>query len=80
MTGAGTTGVVVTAVDPDGVATEHGLHAGDVILDIGSKAVLTPSDVRKELSEVSKEGRRTVLMRVKSGENTVFVALRLKHA
>jgi serine protease Do len=80
MTGAGTTGVVVTAVDPDGVAAEHGLHAGDVILDIGSKAVSTPSDVRKELSEVSKEGRRTVLMRVKSGENTVFVALRLKHA
>ena len=30
---------VVTAVDPEGPAAEHGLQTGDVILDVGGKAV-----------------------------------------
>jgi len=31
--------IVVTAVDPDGPAAQHGITAGDVILDVGGKAV-----------------------------------------
>ena len=48
--GAGEKGVVVTSVDPDGTAAEHGVQTGDVILDVGGKAVSNIGDVRSALS------------------------------
>ncbi|MBI3434733.1 MAG: Do family serine endopeptidase [Proteobacteria bacterium] len=78
--GAGGKGVVITAVDPDGPAAERGLRTGDVILDVGGKAVANPADVRKELAVLRKEGKHAVLMRLKSGEQTKFVALPLGNA
>jgi serine protease Do len=67
--------VVVTNVDPDGPAAERGFKTGDVILEVGGKAVSTPADVRNALNEARKDGKRTVLMRVKSGDTSRFVAL-----
>jgi serine protease Do len=75
--GAGDEGVVVTAVDPDGAAAAHGLRTGDVILEVSGRAVSNPGDVRKTLGDARTEGKRTVLMRVKSGESTRFVAVPL---
>ena len=75
VAGAGGEGVVVTAVDPDGRAADHGVKTGDVILDVGGKAVSTPADVRKALADARADAKRTVLMRVKSGEATRFVAI-----
>jgi serine protease Do len=80
VAGAGSEGVVVTNVDPDGAAASHGFKTGDVILDVGGKAVSTPSDVRKALTDARGSGRRTVLLRVKSGEGTRFVAIPLGNA
>ena len=76
----GSEGVVVTEVDPDGLAAEHGFKTGDVILEVGGKTVASPTDVRKALGEARKDGKHTVLMRVKSGEGTRFVALPLGNA
>ncbi len=73
-------GVVVTAVDPSGVAAEHGFRVGDVILDVSGKAVSSPADVRKQLADAHKEGKHTLLFRVKSNEGTRFVALPLGNA
>jgi len=73
-------GVVVTAVDPNGVAADHGFQVGDVILDVGGKPVSTPADVRKQLVEARKDGKHTLLFRVKSNEGTRFVALPLGDA
>jgi S1-C subfamily serine protease len=53
----------------------YGLHAGDVILQVGGKAVSTPSDVRKDFDEARASGKNSVLMRVLSGKETKFVAL-----
>jgi len=78
--GADASGVVVTAVDPNGVAADHGFQVGDVILDVGGKSVSNPSDVRKQLADARKEGKRALLFRVKSGEGTRFVALPLGNA
>ncbi len=68
-------GVVVTAVDPNGLAADHGFQVGDVILDVGGKTVSNPADVRKQLADARKEGKHALLFRVKSGEGTRFVAL-----
>jgi serine protease Do len=37
--------------------------------------VSTPNDVRKAMADARKDGKKTVLMRVKSGEATRFVAV-----
>jgi serine protease Do len=78
--GAGDQGVAITAVDPNGPAAEHGVQTGDVILDVAGRAVSNPADVRKELADLRKAGKRTVLMRMKSGDMTKFVALPLGNA
>jgi serine protease Do len=80
VSGANGTGVVVTALVDGGIAAEHGFQVGDIILDVGGKPVSTPADVRKSLSDARKEGKHTVLFRVKSGEGTKFVALPLGNA
>jgi serine protease Do len=81
VAGSGNEGVVVTNVDPNGIAADHGLKTGDVILDVGGKKVGNPGEVRDAIRDAQKDGKRTVLMRVKSGgEGTKFVALRLGKA
>jgi serine protease Do len=71
----GNQGVAVTAVDPAGPAADHGMKSGDVILDVAGKMVSSPSDVSKEITNLHKAGKKTVLMRVKSGNATRFVAI-----
>jgi serine protease Do len=73
--GAGREGVVVAEVDPDGAAAQTGLKAGDVILEAAGQKVERPSDVSSALATARKEGRRALLLRVKTGDNTRFVAI-----
>jgi serine protease Do len=80
VSGAGGDGVVVTGVADGGVAADHGLQVGDVILDVGGKTVTTTADVNKSLSDARTQGKHTVLFRVKSGKDTKFVALPLGSA
>ena len=75
VAGAGSQGVVVTSVDPDGAAAEHGVQNGDVIMEIAGKPVASVTDVKKALTDARDQGRRSVLMRLKSGEGTRFVAV-----
>ena len=80
VSGASGKGVVVTAIADGGVAADHGLQVGDVILDVGGKPVVTPADVNQGLADARKDGKHTVLFRVKSGGDTKFVALPLGDA
>ena len=75
VAGAGAEGVVVTGVDSTGVAADHGFSTGDVILEVAGKSVSTPTDVREVITTAQTQGKRTVLVRVKKGDNTRFVAL-----
>jgi serine protease Do len=75
VAGAGSDGVVVTGVDSSGIAADHGFSTGDVILEVAGKSVSSPADVRKVIADARSGGKRTVLMRVKKGDNTRFVAL-----
>jgi serine protease Do len=67
--------VVVTNVDPNGQAAERGLQPGDVILSVGDSEVAAPSDVESAVASAKEEGLKAVLLRVRSGEQTRFVAL-----
>ncbi|MFZ3360603.1 MAG: Do family serine endopeptidase [Xanthobacteraceae bacterium] len=80
VSGAGSEGVVVTGVDPDGPAADQGFQTGNVILDVGGKAVANAADVRQALVEAKAQGKHDVLMRVKMGDATRFVAMPLGKA
>ncbi len=73
--GAGSEGVVVADVNPDSQAAQKGLHVGDVILEAGGHAVSKPSEISAIIADAKKDGRKAVLLRVKSGEGTRFVAI-----
>ncbi len=68
-------GVVISEVDPTGQAAEHGLQPGDVILSVGSTSVNTPAEVEKMVADAKAGGHKAVLLRIKSGDQTQFVAL-----
>jgi serine protease Do len=80
VAGAGQTGVVVTGVDPNGPAAEAGFQTGNIILDVGGKAVASGRDVVNALKEAQAQGKHDVLMRVKAGNATQFVAVPLGKA
>src|SRR5208337_1336429 len=68
-------GVVVADVDPDSPAADEGLRRGDVILEVGGKAVSRPSQVADEIDAAKSDGKRSVLFRVKSDDGERFLAL-----
>jgi serine protease Do len=76
--GSGDRGVVVTAVDPEGPAAEHGFQTGDVILNVGGKSVSNVGEVRAALNAAKDSGKHSVLMQVKTADATRFVAVPLK--
>jgi serine protease Do len=78
--GAGQKGVVVTQVDPEGPAAEQGIKTGDVILNVGGKAVANIGDVRSELKQAKASGKHSVLLQVKTADATRFVAVPLTKA
>jgi serine protease Do len=71
-------GVVVTDVDNSSDAAQKGIKSGDVILEVGGLLVKHPDDVANGVKEATKLGRKAILMRIKSGDQTRFVAVQLK--
>ena len=77
VAGAGKEGVVVTEVDPKSAAAERGFKEGDVILEVAGKTVASAGDVRDAISLARNDNKNSVLMRVKSGGQSRFVAVPL---
>jgi serine protease Do len=73
--GAGGEGLYVTNVNPEGPAAQKGLRRGDMILEAGGKPLEARADLVQVFDAARKEGRKAVLLRVKSSEGTRFVAL-----
>ncbi|MGQ3672870.1 Do family serine endopeptidase [Xanthobacter sp. TB0136] len=78
--GAGAEGVVVTGVDPRGLAAAQGLRTGDVILKVGDKTISAPKDVREGLEAAKAANRKAVLLQVKNRQGVRFVAISLEDA
>jgi serine protease Do len=77
VAGAGKEGVVVTDVDPKSAAAERGFKEGDVILEVAGKSVANVADVREAIAAARSDSKNSVLMRVKSGGASRFVAIPL---
>jgi serine protease Do len=77
VAGAGKDGVVVTEVDPKSAAAERGFKEGDVILEVAGKSVTSAGDVREAITAARNDNKNSVLMRVKSGGQSRFVAVPL---
>ncbi len=82
--GAGEDGVVITEVDPKSDAADKGLKVGDVILQVAGETVSQPADVakgvKKAMDKAKDKDKVNVLVQVKTGDQTRFVALSLKKA
>jgi serine protease Do len=77
VAGAGKDGVVVTEVDPKSAAAERGFKEGDVILEVAGKNVTNAGDVREAINAARTDNKNSVLMRIKSGGSSRFVAVPL---
>jgi serine protease Do len=75
VAGAGSKGLVVTNVNPDGPAAEHGFRSGDVILEVGGKSISSAGELHQALSDAKSHGKHQVLMQVKTADNTHFIAM-----
>ncbi|CAN5508395.1 DegQ family serine endoprotease [soil metagenome] len=67
-----TTGVVVTDVDPNGVAAETGIGHGDVILEINRQSVTSLEDVK---SVLDKSGDKPVLLLIARKGQTIYLTV-----
>jgi len=77
VAGAGKDGVVVTEVAPKSAAADRGFKEGDVILEVAGKSVTNAGDVREAVNAARTDNKNSVLMRVKSGASSRFVAVPL---
>jgi serine protease Do len=71
----GRRGVMVVEVEPGGLAAGHGIDPGDLILDVADEAIGAPEDIYRLVDSAKNAGKRSILMRIKSGETAKFVAL-----
>jgi serine protease Do len=77
--GAGKLGVVITKVEPKSAAAERGLKRGDVILEVAGKSVSSPTDVSSALEAARTDKKSSVLMRLRTGDASHYVAVPLKN-
>ena len=77
VAGAGKDGVIVTEVDPKSAAADRGFKEGDVILEVAGKTVTNAGDVREAINAARTDNKNSVLMRIKSGGSSRFVAVPL---
>ncbi|ABA90318.1 periplasmic trypsin-like serine protease DegP [Syntrophotalea carbinolica DSM 2380] len=68
-------GVLVTAVEPDGPASEK-IRAGDVLLEINGKAVVSTSQLRTLLTDI--EGGKVVRVLIQRRDQTLYTTVKSK--
>jgi len=69
-----TEGVVVTSVEPGGVAERCGILRQDVITNVGGERVASISEFRAAIAD--RNLSKGILLRVRSGESQRFVLLK----
>jgi len=68
-------GVVISRIDPDGLAAEGGLHAGDIILQVNNSDIETVKDFRQAIKKAKKN--KLVRFLVQRRNSRIFVVMRM---
>ncbi len=68
------TGLLIQRVEPGSPAAEDGLRAGDLILEVNGQGAGQPADIGRQWQEATSQNR-PLLLRVKRGEQSLFVAV-----
>jgi serine protease Do len=76
----GSAGAAIVDVENGSDASDKGLRSGDIILEVGGMTVHSTRDVSEGVKKMKDLGRRAIFLRVKSGSQIRFVAVRLKGA
>ena len=71
-------GIAIATVETGSDAAAKGLRVGDVVIEVGGQTVQSADEVNTGIAEAKKLGRRAVLLRIKSGTETRFVAVQMK--
>ena len=71
-------GVAIADVEQSSDAAQKGLKKGDVILEVGGAPVTSAADVTAAVKKAHEMGRKAVLLRVKTADQSRFVAVQLK--
>jgi serine protease Do len=71
-------GVVVTDVAPDSPASEKGMRAGDLIVEVAQEEVKNPNQITAKIDEAKQSGRKSVLLLVDRQGDLRFVALKIE--
>jgi serine protease Do len=69
------TGLIVMEVLEESVAFEKGIRPGDIISDVGQKAVSTLDDFLARIDETKSSGRESILLLVRRDGQPRFVVL-----
>ena len=77
---AGQSGVEIAQVDPNGLAASKGLVAGDVILEVAGKPVTKPGDVKADIAAAKHDGKKSVVMLIRTADASRFVAFEFPKA
>ncbi len=69
-------GVVITEVNPDSDAAQKNIAAGQVIVEVQGSKVKTPDEVKTQVAEKKKSGKKSVLLLIADGKGELrFVAV-----
>jgi len=74
----GSEGLVITAVDDASSAFEEGIRPGDLLIEVNQQKVTSPKGAKRLVKAAQKDGKRSVLLLIKSSSGFRFVAVKLK--
>jgi serine protease Do len=73
-----TAGVVVLDVASDSAASEKGMRAGDIIVEVAQEEVKNAAQITSKIDEAKKAGRKSVLLLVDRQGDLRFVPLKIE--
>ncbi|ACH40389.1 periplasmic trypsin-like serine protease lipoprotein DegQ [Citrifermentans bemidjiense Bem] len=76
MRSRGVTGVVVSDLEPGGIAEESGIQRGDIIVSVNQKKVRNLAEYQKAMADAGKRG--AVALLVRRGSASIYFALKLR--
>jgi serine protease Do len=72
----GVRGVLVTAVDLEGMAAEAGIQRGDIIISVNQKKIAGLADYASAMKEAERKG--SVALLIKRGDANIYFALKIR--